>query len=126
MPNKVPRVLIDAQGNWQFNNPNAVPTPRAQVDMSGRARTDNDIWQFRDELQSVLWWIDKTGTPHFPNDGTGVLPTHDAVQVTGIPGVQPTTTILRLRNSEGVITGWVNVTPGGGSYGGTLSSSFPG
>jgi hypothetical protein len=86
MPNKVPKVIIDSSGAFQYSNPNAVPTPRAALDMTGRARTDTDIWQFRDELQNVLWWIDKTNTPHFPNDGSGVSPTHDAVKITSVPG----------------------------------------
>jgi hypothetical protein len=125
MPNKVPRVFIDSSGNFQYYNVNAVPTPRAQLDFTGRARTDCDIWQFRDEAQNILWWVDKTGTPHFPNDGTGVLPTHDAVQITGVPGVQPTCTILEVLNNSGVVIGFVSVKPGGGSYGRTLLSSFP-
>lgn len=131
MPSLVKHVLIDSNGNWQFQNPSAIPTPRAAVDWSGRARTDCDLAQWQDQAENVLFWLDKNGFPRFPGDGSGAAPTPEACTVYGIPGhKQPGVLLALVRNTTsgivwlgGVAYGLHSQAPSG--YFGTLLTSLP-
>jgi hypothetical protein len=123
MPTKPTRVIIDPNANWQFNNPSALPTPRAQWYLNGSGG-DRDAFQIRDQLNNVLWWIDGFGVPHFPNNSSGALPTPSAAEVRGIPGVNPSNlTVVILEDASKNPLGWININPNG--YGGTLASLAP-
>ena len=116
------KVLIDSSGNWQFNKPAANPTPRAQMYLKGSGG-DRDALQIRDQNNTVLWWIDPFGAPHFPGSA-GFSPTPSAAKVIGIPGINPpNTTVVVFRDSSDNPVGWVNINPNG--YGGTLASIAP-
>lgn len=137
MPSLVKHVLIDASGNWQFQNTSAIPTPRAAVEWSGRARTDRDLAQWQDQGENVLFWLDKNGYPRFPGDGSGAAPTPEACTVYSVPGYKQPFILLALERPAkmtaittsgiiwlgGVAYGMHSQAPSG--YFGSLLTSLP-
>jgi hypothetical protein len=126
---KVNHVLVDLNGNWQFQNTSAAPTPQCAKDWSGRARTDCDIAQWRDQAEKVLFWIDANGYPRFPGDGSGVMPTPMATEIHGVAGYDQPAVILTLARPGqsqpiGGITYKMSAAAPNG-YFGTLLTSLP-
>ena len=119
MSTKPVRVIIDSKGNWQYKNLAAQPLPQGRKILQSSGG-DRDAWHIRDEAQNILWWIDGFGVPHFPNDGSGALPTPSAAETDTIPGIRPSGTIFVLMDASKNPLGWVNSNPDG--YGGTLAS----
>jgi hypothetical protein len=81
-----------------------------------------DPLQFRDQHGTVIAFVSRTdGALHHFNDGTGVLPTHDAVKIISIGqgqiGPGSASNCLILYNSIGTAIGWID---GNGNLGGTL------
>lgn len=56
-----------------------LPSVSAQKKLPSRA--PSDIVQWRDLKGNVIGWFDQHGQYHYQGDGTGALPTHDAVTV---------------------------------------------
>jgi hypothetical protein len=102
-----------------------LPLQRAQQYFPVRA--PSDIVQWRDLKGNVIGWFSSNGQYHYQGDGTGVLPTHDAVTIisTGpfVGSSASSPNLLLLFNQGGNLIGFINSF---GIPGGSLSTLMNG